>query len=780
MRLSLLSSWIETWLSLLVAMLAVGLSADRLNGQVQSESDRNGGNQEAGVVHGLDGTWKLGYPTRFRLPSELAWSDNATLQVQTVDGDGVPVVYRHAIAQGKGPREIIVRHGRSGLPIAWRIDPGNAASAGWVRLEDSERGLALPPEQPWVVALGPDMQVARWALRSTIGQQLPSFQVSKLDTPSRLPLSAAAYEGVDLVLLATSDAAFLQSIDPVASQALVDWVAGGGKILISAGQQSEEIIKLPWLANLLPGKLGTIVEGVAPGPVESWVGSETQLAPLRCASLKEASGVVLLSALTPRRETLPLVVRRPYGNGQVTFVATDLDASSFLQWPDAGKWWEKLALESWQKSERSGGRDGLAQARSQVGYSDLSGQLRAALDYFPGVRTASLSLLAALLIGFLLIVGPFDYFVFVRWLKKPQYAWWTLLLTSLAVSWGISRLTRSWKPQELRWNHLAVVDFDPMHRAALGHAWAHVYSGSRQQYELSSKVTMPGIQEAIDAPLDWLGTPGTGLGGLDSSIVADRGMPQYSIDSSARDKADPSAAESQIVGVGIPAAGTKSFQTSWQVAWQPAMESSFQLVPGSDLLQGDWTNPLPVDLLDGVVLFRNWIYPLPTRVQAGQRQVFNLRTVPKDLSRTLQRRRVVEGNEQGRPWDPLLRDDLAPLAMMLMFHRAAGGRGFTSLDHRFLGSLDLSDHLKMDQAIVVGRLEKPIWQLRLQDSQKELALQEGQQQTWARILVPVQTQTKSPGRSLSTKTPASPIPTTHLESSLPGESGLQRPGAKLP
>jgi hypothetical protein len=118
--------------------------------------------------------------------------------------------------------------------------------------------------------------------------------------------------------------------------------------------------------------------------------------------------------------------------------------------------------------------------------------------------------------------------------------------------------------------------------------------------------------------------------------------------------------------------------------------------------------------------------------------------------------------------------------MMLMFHRAAGGRSFTSLDHRFLGSLDLSDHLKMDQAIVVGRLEKPIWQLSLHESQKELPLQEGQQQTWARILVPVQTQNRSPGRSLSIHPPASPIHANPLESAWQGESGLQRPGAKLP
>jgi hypothetical protein len=86
----------------------------------------------------------------------------------------------------------------------------------------------------------------------------------------------------------------------------------------------------------------------------------------------------------------------------------------------------------------------------------------------------------------------------------------------------------------------------------------------------------------------------------------------------------------------------------------------------------------------------------------------------------------------------------------------------------------------MDQAIVVGRLEKPIWQLRLQDSQKEIKLEEGQQQTWARILVPVQTQSKSPGRSLSIHPLASPIPATPLESALQGESSLQRPGATLP
>ena len=39
---------------------------------------------------------------------------------------------------------------------------------------------------------------------------------------------------------------------------------------------------------------------------------------------------------------------------------------------------------------------------------------------------------------------------------------------------------------------------------------------------------------------------------------------------------------------------------------------------GSELLDGELINPLPVDLLDGMLVYKNWVYLLPTRLPSGR------------------------------------------------------------------------------------------------------------------------------------------------------------------
>ena len=44
---------------------------------------------------------------------------------------------------------------------------------------------------------------------------------------------------------------------------------------------------------------------------------------------------------------------------------------------------------------------------------------------------------------------------------------------------------------------------------------------------------------------------------------------------------------------------------------------------------------------------------------------------------------------------------------MLMFHDAAGGKGYTKMTHRFQPLVDLSDHLRCGRAMLVGRAVEP-------------------------------------------------------------------------
>ena len=50
--------------------------------------------------------------------------------------------------------------------------------------------------------------------------------------------------------------------------------------------------------------------------------------------------------------------------------------------------------------------------------------------------------------------------------------------------------------------------------------------------------------------------------------------------------------------------------------------------------------------------------------------------------------------------------DVPRIVEMLMFHEAAGGARYTRLTHRYQSWLDMSDHLNLNRAVLVGRVAK--------------------------------------------------------------------------
>jgi hypothetical protein len=112
---------------------------------------------------------------------------------------------------------------------------------------------------------------------------------------------------------------------------------------------------------------------------------------------------------------------------------------------------------------------------------------------------------------------------------------------------------------------------------------------------------------------------------------------------------------------------------------------------------------LNVDLLDGVLYFSGRAYAIPGRIRPNERVPIST-TIPKDIMRRLQRRAFVAGQEQGVAWNPSDTDNIERLSELMSFFRAAGGSSYTSLEHRYLATLDCSDLLKLDRAILFARL----------------------------------------------------------------------------
>ena len=105
-----------------------------------------------------------------------------------------------------------------------------------------------------------------------------------------------------------------------------------------------------------------------------------------------------------------------------------------------------------------------------------------------------------------------------------------------------------------------------------------------------------------------------------------------------------------------------------------------------------------------------WVYQIGN-LAPGQRVDLNTSEEPgkspRDSERTLTERRVIDGTDVASPWNQAMREDVPKIVRMMMFHEVAQGRNHTNLLHRHYGYLDMSQHLKLDRAILVGMSEEP-------------------------------------------------------------------------
>jgi hypothetical protein len=271
--------------------------------------------------------------------------------------------------------------------------------------------------------------------------------------------------------------------------------------------------------------------------------------------------------------------------------------------------------------------------------------------------------------------------------------------------------------------------------------------------------------------LDWYGQPGKGLGGFDSTVATDRGMPAYridlenpaiAVDSEGQNESNTRPSDVKILpfgirGVGIPFAGTKAMYSSWKepIAISKQLHSLSMVAGSIDLLEGEVTNPLEIDLLDAILIYRGRAYALPTRIRPGESLSFASTTVPKDITRRLQRRQNVGGEEKNSPWDPADTGKLGRLTELISFHKAASGSNYSNLYNRYLGALDCSDVVRQDRAILFAEAKDATLSWSILRNSVPIQAAPGQHKTFLRLVVPVTKPIKNTNNSVRAVNPAS-------------------------
>jgi hypothetical protein len=692
------------------------------------------------VQFGLGGAVKLGQlvPVRLRLNEDLR-KKAKQVEVESIDGDGVTTVYSLPLtAENLSSSGVVwhaIRVGRQGAELTFRV----LGPEGLLYTETFELDAAsqvLPSDQPLVVALGDAMGIDGLSRRSADGSSA-NFSTVVLTRTEQLPLAWSDYSSCDLIVISGKNIQLLQNLQAAQWQALDAWIRRGGACVIALGEQAQELAQLSTLLELLPGPVIGQGQINNPAALESLVATDEPLDSFACCLVQPTRGKVELTLNDALARPIPWWLSYSHGLGTIRFVASDLGDASFNDWQDRQRLWGRLIAPYLDKSVIEVGDEKQVGDSSYLGYSDMVGQLRATLDVFPEVRVVSFGQIAAMLIAVLLLIGPIDYFVSVKWLKRPELSWIFAGGILLAVTLGLMWLLAVIRPQEVRINTAQVIDVDESSGIAQGRLWSHVYSGSARELDIAVQAS---AADDIPVRLDWQGLPGRGLGGLLSSMSTDRGMPKYIIES------QPSG-HTQMLGVGIPTAGTKCLVAHWNQPMEFSVGSKLREIPGVDQLEGELTNPLDVDLLDPVLFYHNWFYSLNSRIPAGKSTMISFDTIPKDITRRLNGRHSVDGNETTIKWDPSSRTSIDRLLELMMFYKSAAGQSYTTLAHRYQPHMDHSNLLQTDRAILVGRLEQPWSRVVVTNSAgdadaPQLEVQQDLDRVWCRIAIPVQQNTK--------------------------------------
>lgn len=699
------------------------------------------------IAIGFGKQWKLGYSTPLRVSCTSNENRKGSLAVQTVDGDGVPVTYRYPkvldlVAGQTQEFELLIRCGRADslLKVIWIPETQSNEKSSTIEsvFNISQIGNMLPATQPWVVEIGDlKLSVANYV---SLSGQLPPYSVCTINQSNELPDYAAGYDGVDLIAISTKDVDLLRNL-PISKQtALLDHVRGGGRLLISLGRQALEIQKIDWFSQLLPGRAVSIQENINAASIESLIGASKRLDGLSMPMLELERGTVDLLITMPNRQLLPVIIRSHAGLGQVMTFAADLNDAPIAKWEDRPFLVQHLLKGQWVAADEQ--LQSLSRGSSSyLGYDDLTGQLRATLDTFPQVSSISFSFLALLLVGILFLLGPAEYYFWIRGLRRPGWTWPTMALFVSLFSAGILYFYQQWRPEGPFLRSVELIDVDTSSGFQRGRLWFHTYTTPPALLSFKPTTSLLGKAETTVGISDWQPLTGKGIGGLDSGIRSLESLPGYNVHLplGSLEKPAPSSGTvtiKDLENVPFAAGGTKSLRMRWSGTGEPMKIGKLEEVPGSGLLNGQLQNPLDVDLLDAYLVYHQWVYALPTRLRPGESQKFDILSKPKDFARRLTRRIAVDGKDRTAAWNPAERNSLPDVMEMMMFYEAAGGEKYTGLQHRFESAVDFSDTLNLDVAILVAKLPSSKTRIEIEKNQQTIPV-ENQISSFVRWLIPV-------------------------------------------
>ncbi len=729
---------------LLVLLFGLGLSLPS-GGILHAQEEKP---QITNVRIGFAGAYKLGNWTPVQV--DIEGGSNALtgeLQVIVPDGDGVPTTVINppnrpvGIEPGRTTTvQLYVRVGQSIAPLEARfisadrkIQVKRTFYAGPEAVEGIITG-GLPATSRLVLVLGPSLGLGD-LLANEVDNELTRTRLVHLESTSELPTQWQGYEGVDTLVLSTSQPELYRPLlqSPGRVEAMRRWVELGGKLVIFCGSQAEELLGTNGaLVDLVPGKLSEIVDIQQSQALEIYSGSEKSVTPDRRVNFQ----VPVFAEIRGKKEAVvsrgqvdvPLVIRSYLGFGELTFVGLDFDRPPLRDWSGRVSFLKRVFAWGDNRSSQLGTNETI-----ELSNEDIITQVRNVLDQsFVGVTVVPFALVAFLVIGYILLIGPGDYYLVTKVFRRPEFTWISFPLTVVVISAAAYWYANWQKGDQQRVNQVEFIDFDATNDSVRGTIWTHFFSPQVDKLDLSFRPVLFDDDEIENNHLvAWLGQPGYTLGGMQSSSgqtsLFDRGY-----------RFTPSLDAMEQVPVQLWS--TKTITSRWNCQTNFPLQQSLSRTD-DQLLAGTITNDSGQTLEDCVLIYGQWAWnigQLPTGTTFDLSEAKQPRMVKTLLtSATAGDTTITNTASDGTVPFRQAQEDMTRLAKTMMFFHALSGERYTGMLDRYQSFLDMSHFLDQPElAILISKSgdQGSKWY----DATKPLGSDKDRYWLYYRFLIPVQ------------------------------------------
>src|SRR5580704_18674207 len=132
---------------------------------------------------------------------------------------------------------------------------------------------------------------------------------------------------------------------------------------------------------------------------------------------------------------------------------------------------------------------------TQTGITELGTQLDASLDEFPGVSRFTIWHVMGLLAALVLVVGPLDFLLVHKVLRRPELTWVTFPLIALAAAGCTLYWTSEAKGKQVLVNQLDVLDVDAGSGLVRNHSYSLIYSPDNRRYNVTAESDSARLRE---------------------------------------------------------------------------------------------------------------------------------------------------------------------------------------------------------------------------------------------------------------------------------------------